>query len=99
MGLRVGIDNLAHYCREFGFGSPVGLTDIFGEKQGTVASREFKSTISSTLVPAETMDAAIGQGFHSITPLQLANYVAMIANGASVIVPTLYKRLLIAKAL
>ncbi|NMB41728.1 MAG: penicillin-binding protein 2 [Firmicutes bacterium] len=82
MGLRVGIDNLAHYCREFGFGSPVGLTDIFGEKQGTVASREFKSTISSDpWYPAETMDAAIGQGFHSITPLQLANYVAMIANG------------------
>jgi penicillin-binding protein 2 len=82
MGLRVGIDTLAHYSREFGFGKPVGLTDIFGEKKGIVASREFKSTLyRDPWYPAETMDAAIGQSFHSITPLQLANYVAMIANG------------------
>ncbi len=82
MGLRVGIDTLAHYAREFGFGSPVGLTDISGEKEGFVASREFKNTLyQEPWYPAETMDAAIGQSFHSITPLQLANYTAMIANG------------------
>ena len=82
MGLRVGIDALEHYSREFGFGSHVGLTDIFGEKKGIVAGREFKSTLyQDPWYPAETMDAAIGQSFHSITPLQLANYVAMIANG------------------
>ena len=82
MGLRVGVDTLAHYCREFGFGSPVGLTDIFGEKKGIVASREFKRNLyQEAWYPAETMDAAIGQSFHSITPLQLANYTAMVANG------------------
>lgn len=82
MGLRVGIDQLAHYAREFGFGSPVGLTDIFGEKKGIVASREYKSSLyQEAWYPAETMDAAIGQSFNSITPLQLANYTAMIANG------------------
>lgn len=82
MGLRLGIDTLAHYAREFGFGSPVGLTDIFGEKKGIVASREYKSKIyQEPWYPAETMDAAIGQSFNSITPLQLSNYTAMIANG------------------
>lgn len=82
MGLRVGIDNLAHYAREFGFGSPVGLKDVFGEKGGIVASREYKEQVyGEPWYPAETMDAAIGQSFQSITPLQLANYVAMIANG------------------
>lgn len=80
MGLRVGIDTLAHYSRELGFGNPVGLTDIFGEKKGIVASREYKSSLyTDPWYPAETMDAAIGQSFHSITPLQLANYVAIIA--------------------
>lgn len=80
MGLRAGIDALAHYSREFGFGNPVGLTDIFGEKKGIVASREYKSSLyTDPCNPAETMDAAIGQSFHSITPLQLANYVAIIA--------------------
>lgn len=82
MGLRVGIDSLSHYAREFGFGRPVGLTDIFGEIGGIVASREYKRDIyNEPWYPAETMDAAIGQSFQSITILQLANYVAMIANG------------------
>ena len=82
MGLRVGIDTLARYAYEFGFGAPVGLTDIYGEKKGIVASREFKSTLyKDPWYPAETMDASIGQSFHSITPLQLANYAAMLANG------------------
>lgn len=83
MGLRQGIDTLAYYSRQFGFGSVVGLKDIFGEKSGIVASREFKSKLypDEPWYPAETMDASIGQSFHSITPLQLANYAAMIANG------------------
>ena len=81
-GLKVGIDRLAHYAREFGFGQKVGLEDIKGEIEGIVASREFKETLyDEPWYPAETMDAAIGQSFQSITPLQLANYVAMIANG------------------
>lgn len=82
MGLKVGIDSLAHYSREFGFGSPVGLTDIFGEKSGIVASRDYKDQVyNESWYPAETMDAAIGQSFHSFTPLQMANYAAMIVNG------------------
>ncbi|HHT46654.1 MAG TPA: penicillin-binding protein 2 [Firmicutes bacterium] len=82
LGLRQGIDALAYYSRQFGFGNVVGLKDIFGEKSGIVASREFKSTLypDEPWYPAETMDASIGQSFHSITPLQLANYAAMIAN-------------------
>ncbi len=81
MGLRVGIDNLAHYSREFGFGNQVGLRDIFGERKGIVASKEYKRQLyNEPWYPAETMDAAIGQSFQDITVLQLANYVAMIAN-------------------
>ena len=82
LGLRVGIDDLAYYAREFGFGKPTGLKDIFGEKSGIVASREYKEQLfDEPWYPAETMDASIGQGYCSITLLQLANYVSMIANG------------------
>ncbi len=89
MGLRVGIDKLAYYAGEYGFGRPTGLTDILpGESSGTVASREVKQDLFDrgriewgTWVPGETMDASIGQGFHQFTPLQLANYAAIIANG------------------
>ncbi|HHU75313.1 MAG TPA: penicillin-binding protein 2 [Firmicutes bacterium] len=82
LGLRVGIDDLAYFAREFGFGEPTGLKDVFGEKGGIVASREYKEQLlNEPWYPAETMDAAIGQGYCSITLLQLANYVSMIANG------------------
>ncbi len=81
MGLRVGIDRLAYYSRELGFGSPTGLQDVLGEKSGIVASREYKDRVyQEPWYPAETMDASIGQSFQSITPLQLANYTAMLAN-------------------
>ncbi len=94
MGLRVGIDSLAHYTREFGFGSPVGLTDIFGERRGVVSSREYKRDVyNEPWYPAETMDAAIGQSFQSITPLQLANYTAMVANGGTHYRPYLVEKI------
>lgn len=93
LGLRVGIDDLANYAREFGFGQPTGLKDIFGEKGGIVASREYKEQFfNEPWYPAETMDASIGQSFHSITLLQLANYVSMIANGGTHYRPYLVDR-------
>ena len=94
MGLRAGIDNLAYYAGEFGFGHPTGVTDIPGESSGDVASRETKRAKSEdpNWYPAETMDAAVGQGFHDFTPLQLANYAAIIANGGVQYKPYLVDR-------
>ena len=76
MGLRQGIDTLAYYSRQFGFGSVVGLKISLAKKRHC-GQREFKSKLyqNEPWYPAETMDASIGQSFHSITPLQLANYV------------------------
>lgn len=83
-GLAVGIDDLARYAREFGFGSVTGLTDLPFERAGLVASREVKAERNPyPWYRVETMDAAIGQGFHNFTPLQLANYAAIIANGGT----------------
>ena len=83
VGLRAGIDAIARYAREYGFGSPTGLEDLSGEASGVVASREYKASITDgePWYPAETMSAAIGQSYNSQTPIQIANYVAMIANG------------------
>lgn len=93
MGLRVGINNLAYYAGEFGFGRPTGLRDIPGERPGAVASRERKLQLyGQGWVPGETMDAAIGQGFHEFTPLQMANYVSLIANGGRFYRPYLVEK-------
>lgn len=89
MGRRVGIDALGTYARMFGLGQPTGI-DLPGEATGTVASVEYKKWLYDQKVISspewqlsETLDAAIGQGFHAYTPLQLVNYIAALVNGGT----------------
>jgi penicillin-binding protein 2 len=81
MGNRVGIDNLAQYAYLYGLGKPTGI-DLAGEASGIVASQEYKEkTYNEPWYLAETFDAAIGQGFQLVTPLQIAMLMSEIANG------------------
>jgi penicillin-binding protein 2 len=81
MGNRVGIDNLAQYAYLYGLGKPTGI-DLDGEASGIVASQEYKEkTYDEPWYLAETFDAAIGQGFQLVTPLQIAMLMSEIANG------------------
>ncbi|UMZ72871.1 penicillin-binding protein 2 [Natranaerofaba carboxydovora] len=85
LGNRLGIDKLSSWSREFGFGNYVGLEDISGELSGDLAGREIKQQIysepqHSIWFPGDTLNAALGQGYHSYTPLQMGNYAAMVAN-------------------
>ncbi|EEG78143.1 penicillin-binding protein 2 [Dethiobacter alkaliphilus] len=75
MGYRLGTDRLTDYAEDFGFGSSTGLTDLRGEISGLINSRKYRSNYQ----PGDLLGSAIGQG-HIITPLQLANYTAMMAN-------------------
>lgn len=91
-GLDLGIDELSRYVKSFGFGERTGI-DLPNEEPGLIPTRAWKEeNIGDRWYPSETMDAAIGQGFVSVTPLQLANMVAAVANGG-----TLYKPMLIQK--
>lgn len=97
-GLAATIDKLAYYAREYGFGSPTGLKDLPGETAGVVASREYKAELAGRTggdprwYEAETMSVAIGQSFNSFTPIQMANYVSIIANGGTHYRPYLVDR-------
>ena len=91
-GLDLGIDELARFAKSFGFGAKTGI-ELPNEEPGLIPTREWKKeAIGDRWYPAETMDAAIGQGFVTVTPLQLAMMTAAIANGG-----TLYKPMLIKK--
>lgn len=94
MGRRIGIDNIEKYAKMYGLGKSTGIE--LEEKSGHVANREykkkaFKNPQDKIWYPAETLDAAIGQGYHSFTPLQVANYIAAIANEGSLMKPYLVK--------
>jgi penicillin-binding protein 2 len=80
----LGIDNIARFIGQFGFGSRTGI-DIEGEFVGVLPSPEwkmkrFKKPEQQRWFPGETISVGIGQGYNSYTPLQLAQAVATLAN-------------------
>ncbi|HEY3426646.1 MAG TPA: penicillin-binding protein 2, partial [Negativicutes bacterium] len=81
MGNRVGIDNLEKYARMFGLGDYTGI-NLPDEADGLVANRRYKEKVyGEEWYLSETFDAAIGQGFQLVTPLQMAVVMGEIANG------------------
>lgn len=81
MGRRLGIDRLAAMSRAFGLGKKTGI-DLQGETEGNVASEEYKREVfNQDWYLGETFDAAIGQSYTLVTPLQMAVVYSAIANG------------------
>lgn len=82
VGRRMGIDTLAEYGKKFGLGEYTGI-ELSGEAKGIFASREYRDKIDEVWYPGDTLQASIGQSDHLFTPIQLANYVATLANGGT----------------
>ena len=79
LGDRLGIDNLAKYSYYLGLGHKTGI-ELKGEIDGVLASNGIAKQENRVWNPGETISAAIGQSYNTFTPLQMAKYVAMIAN-------------------
>ncbi len=77
----MGVDRLAPFLAEFGFGKPTGV-DLTGELGGLLPSREWKQARKrQPWYPGETLIMGIGQGYFLTTPMQLAASTAAFANG------------------
>ena len=77
---KLGIDRMHDYLSMFGVGQKVSL-DMFEESSGLMPSREWKRTTRrQAWFPGETVILGIGQGYMQVTPLQLAQATALIAN-------------------
>lgn len=87
VGNRMGIDVIDEYATKFGFGQSTGV-ELSEEVKGSAANPAYKKKMvkdkyDSNWFAADTLQASIGQSIHAITPIQLANYVATIANGGT----------------
>jgi penicillin-binding protein 2 len=83
----VGVEGLAHYAQLFGLGDPTGI-DLVDEVGGLVPSVRWKrQTLNQEWVPIDTYQMAVGQGYMTATPLQMANVAAAIANGGTLFRP------------
>ena len=90
----LGIDRLAYWANEYGFGQPTGI-DLPGEVPGVVPSNQWKyETLGEPIYPGETYFAGIGQGFVEVTPLQLLNAYAALANGGKLYRPQVVRRVI-----
>lgn len=80
MGLQLGIDKIAKYGRLFGLGSRLGIR-LPSETPGLIPDRDWKlKTYGEPWQLGENLSVAIGQGFVTVTPLQLAMAYATIGN-------------------
>jgi penicillin-binding protein 2 len=91
LGNRLGIDAIAQAARQYGLGQPTGI-ELNGERGGIIPSTEWKQrTRKEPWYPGETISAAIGQGYVSVTPLQMASAMAAVANGGVLYKPRLVR--------
>jgi penicillin-binding protein 2 len=84
---------LQKWARMFGFGAPTGV-DVGPEAIGLVPTipwkqRHFKTAVDRLWKPGDSIQLAIGQGDLLVTPLQMARFYALIANGGNLVTPHL----------
>src|SRR4051812_27740854 len=85
----LGMDRLAHWAKDYGFGARSGI-DLPGEVPGIVPSTAWKmGTVGEKISPGEVYQAGIGQGYDVVTPIQLINAYAALANGGKLYQPPL----------
>jgi len=89
----LGIDHIHEFLQKFGFGEKTDI-DLIGEKPGLLPSREWKREQKNRAwYPGETLITGIGQGYHQVTPLQLARATATLANKGNIVTPFLVDKI------
>ncbi|HEV7766882.1 MAG TPA: penicillin-binding protein 2, partial [Thermoanaerobaculia bacterium] len=86
-GQRLGVDKIKEHANRLTFGE-ISHIDLDGERAGLVPSTEWARVKQKRKwYPSETISVAIGQGPLIVTPLQVANMTAAVANGGKVFLP------------
>ena len=87
----LGADRIINYSRMFGLGE-VTKVDLPGEIPGVIPTPQWKERrYHERWVAGDTMNMSIGQGYTAMTPIQMANMVAMIVNDGKIYKPHFLK--------
>lgn len=90
----LGLERMGRYAQMFGLGRATGI-DLPGELDGLVPDPKWKRlNYAETWLTGDTYNMSIGQGFILVTPLQMINAYAAIANGGTLYRPHLVKEIL-----
>jgi penicillin-binding protein 2 len=89
IAVKTGIDNLTPFLGQFGFGQDMSA-DVISATAGILPDRDWKrDTRRGSWYPGDTVNLGIGQGFMTVTPLQLATATAVLANQGKWQIPRL----------
>ena len=89
VGLKLGLEKMAYYGKQFGFGAQTHI-DIPNESKGLMPTIEWltKRFKERKWIPKGLLvNYGIGQGEISVTPLQMAVYASALANSGTVYQP------------
>jgi penicillin-binding protein 2 len=90
---RTSFDTVPQYARGFGLGQRTGIEGV-SEAGGVVPDPEWKlENYGEVWTSGDSVNMAIGQGFLTVTPLQVAQYVAAVANGGTLYRPQVIDRI------
>ncbi|HEY0443027.1 MAG TPA: penicillin-binding protein 2 [Candidatus Limnocylindrales bacterium] len=87
----LGIDRLGYWAKQYGFGSRTGI-DLPYEARGIVPTNQWKlDAMGLPIYPGEVYQAGIGQGYDAVSPIQLINAYAALANGGHLMQPQIVR--------
>ncbi len=87
----LGVDNIVKFAKEYGFGVPTGI-DLQDEKAGFVPTPDWKEDNERMIwLGGDTANLSIGQGYITVTPIQMADMVSMVVNRGTIYKPHLVK--------
>ena len=86
--LKIGLDKLSEYGKKFGFGQLTSF-DIGEETAGLIPSAEYYNRVygKGKWTQGYIVSLGIGQGEVGVSPLQMARYAALLANGGTLLQP------------
>jgi penicillin-binding protein 2 len=91
MAVGLGVDALGQWANRLGFGERSGIR-LPGEAAGIVASREWaRAQGRDDVFTGELAQAGIGQNVVAVTPMQLLNAYAALANGGRLMRPMIVR--------
>ena len=83
VGIKTGADPIIEWAQRLGFGTKTGIP-LRGEVDGRVPNDQFmKATHGRKLLNGDIANISIGQGDTQVTPLQMAQAMAIIGNGGT----------------
>lgn len=100
VGAKIGIDKIAEYARKFGLGRKTEMGKgfesggLFPEVSGLIPDSAWKESVfKQPWHPGETISVSIGQGYVTVTPIQMAAAYAAIGNGGFLYRPYLVRKI------